>query len=104
MKIKTRAHYLALTDLVEVISIASFVAIFADVIWVVRDSVLGGFTLGLSVVMVLLVAALVGVGWGLYKYHNKIVSDIIRDMMEANFRYVKHHFRTTKKEGEPHGE
>ncbi len=104
MKIKTRAHYLALTDLVEVISIASLIAVTADVFWVVRDSIVGGFTLGLDIIMVALIAAMVGMIYGLYKYHNKLVKDIVHGMMEAKFRYVKHHFRTSKKEGEPHGE
>lgn len=89
MRIKTKAHYQALTDLVELMSVASLIALLADVIWVIRDSIVGGFTFTLGVVGGLLITALVGMAYGVYKYHHKAVRIILHDVMEAKFRHCK---------------
>ncbi len=89
VSIKSRAHYQALTDLVEVMSLASLTALLADVIWVIRDSIVGGFTIGMVIIAILLITALCAMAWAIVVYHQKEFKKALRNLMEAKFRHCK---------------
>ena len=87
--VKTRAHYKALTELVELMAVASLIALFADCLWVIRDMYVGGVTSGLFIVAILLHAAFTGMLYGVYKYHYNQVRVILHEMLEIKSRYAK---------------
>lgn len=93
MRITTKAHYQALTDLVEMMSVASLIALLADVIWVIRDSIVGGFTFGMGFITVLLLTGLFLMSVGVYKYHHKAVKVLLHEMLEAKCRHAKRNRR-----------
>lgn len=89
MNIKAKAHYQAALELLEVMSIASLIALIADAIWIIRDISVNGLTLGLGIVGVLLWIALIIMGYGVYKYHVKAVKKILHEMMEQKVKINK---------------
>lgn len=71
MKIEHLLHIKTATNLIEAMSIASWIAVVADVIWVLRDSFVNGFTPMMVVISMLLITALITLTISLYKYHKQ---------------------------------
>lgn len=81
MNIKSKLHYMTAKDLVEVMSIASWVAILADCIWVIRDSVLTGFTPTMIIIMSGLLLALIILSKSLWMYHSQKRKELSKQLL-----------------------
>jgi len=92
MKLLHKAHYSAVMDLVELMSIAGWVAIFADCIWVLRDSVVNGFTPIMVFILTLLCLSLVTLTLALYTYHNRKYKEHLKQLMIDNLKLCKKKF------------
>lgn len=73
MSIKGKAHLTAAGELLELITIAFALALFADLLWVVADILENGATKVLITVAVSLLISSIVVTGALYKYHMKAV-------------------------------
>ena len=97
MKIKIRAHYQAAIELLELMSLASLIALLADAIWIVRDITVNGLTSGLFVVGVLLWTAFIMMAVGVYKYHIKAVKKILQDLLASKIQETKLKARVSRR-------
>lgn len=80
MRVYTRLHYKALTDLVEFMAILSTIAIAVDLYWCVSDFIENNHTQRLVPMMVGLSLTLIGMCFAVGKYHIKLVTQIARDL------------------------
>lgn len=80
MSIYTKLHYRALTDLVEVMSILSTLAIGVDLYWCISDSIEQGHPLRLMPVLLFLSIALIGMSIAIVKYHRKLIGQFCKEM------------------------
>lgn len=92
MKIFGRAHFQAAKDLVELMSVAGWIAIFADCIWVVRDSIVNGFTPAMCLIISLLFTALASLSYGLWCYHINNVKIILKEALKTKLELCKRKF------------
>lgn len=83
MNIKSKLHYMTSKDLVEVMSIASWIAILADCIWVIRDSVLTGFTPTMILIMSGLLLALIVLSKSLWHYHSQKRRELAKQLLAS---------------------
>lgn len=80
MRVYTRMHYKALTDLVEFMAILSTAAIAIDLYWCVSDYVEQNYAARLVPMIVGLFLTLVGMCFAISKYHWKLVSQYCKDL------------------------
>lgn len=78
--IKRKAHYKALTELVEFMNIAFMLALFADAIWAVHELYSRGFNIVVFLVANMLWTSFFLVLFGVIKYHRTQVDKIIKDI------------------------
>ncbi len=80
MSVYSRLHYKALTDLVEMMSILSTLAIVVDLYWCLSDFVEQDYALRLVPVIIGLSVASVGMFFAIGKYHWKLVDQFITEL------------------------
>ena len=80
MSIHTKLHYKALTDLVEVMSILSTMAILVDLYWCISDYIEQSAPNRLVPVLLFLSVAGVGMIFAVFKYHYKLVGQYAKEM------------------------
>lgn len=90
MKLNQRneAHLQAVIELVELISIASLIALYGDALWIVRDMITNGITPCLAIICILLWTATGLMTIGVYKYHMKAVEKFLRRKTRVERRKV----------------
>lgn len=76
MRISTRMHYKALTDLVEFMSIISTFAIGVDLYWCLSDFIEQNYTMRLIPIIFGLLLAFIGMCFAVGKYHVKLVKHL----------------------------
>lgn len=76
---KSNAHFTAATELVELMSIAGWLALLADLFWVVRDYVVNNCPISLIPVMVLLLTGFILMSVGIVKYHFRQYKKLLHD-------------------------
>lgn len=89
MSIQAKAHYKALKDLIEIMAIASLVALLADAFWIIRDMYSDGVTPGRLVVMVLLDVALILQTYALIKFHKALTCTILKSIKEEKIKICR---------------
>ena len=89
MSIKNQAHYAAIKDLIELMAIASALALIADAFWIVRDIVADGMTLGRLFVMIMLDIALGIQLYALVLFHKQLVKDILSIIVREKRKICK---------------
>jgi hypothetical protein len=80
MRVYTRLHYQALTDLVEVMAVLSTVAIAVDLYWCLSDFVDQNYSGRLLPMIIGLTITLVGMVLAVAKYHYKLVAKLANDL------------------------
>lgn len=80
MSIYTKLHYKALTDLVEIMSIASTLAIGIDLYWCISDFIEQSYTIRLIPIIAGLSFCMIVMSLAVVKYHWKLVGQIAKDM------------------------
>lgn len=96
-KIKIRAHYRAAIELLELMSIASLIALLADAVWIIRDIWVTGYTPCLGFIATLLITASILMFIGVYKYHIKAVKQILREILHAKVRKTQRLNKVTRR-------
>lgn len=89
MSIHTQAHYKAMKDLIELMAIASAIALLADAFWIIRDSYTDGLTLGRLIVMVGLDVALAIQTYALWMFHKILARDILNKIKSEKLKICK---------------
>ena len=77
MSIQGQAHYKAMKDLIELMAIASALALIADAFWIIRDMYCDAVTPGRLFVMVLLDSALALQTYALIMFHGQLAMNIL---------------------------
>lgn len=80
MSVSSKLHYKALTDLVEVMSILSTIAIGVDLYWSISDFINQDNPGRLVPVLFFLSFALVGMSAAIMKYHMKLFRQLASEM------------------------
>jgi hypothetical protein len=100
MDIKRNAHLAAASDLLEVMSLTGCFALIADCIWVMRDIVADGVTLGRVVVAVMLFIACFVLMTATAKFHRRSVKAKISETLQVELKNVRiKHKRKNKSKG-----
>jgi len=99
MDIKRNAHIAAASELLEVMSIASSVALIADCIWVMRDIVADGLTMGRGVVATLLFTACFFMVRATIHYHNRSVKVKVKETLQVELKNVRMKHKRNKNKG-----
>lgn len=103
MSIHIQAHTKAIKDVIELMAIASAVALIADCFWIVRDIMADGFTPGRILVMVLLDIGLLIQMYALIRFHKQLKDSIVNIIKGERKRIcklkVKHDLKVVKKGG-----
>lgn len=80
MNINTKCHFVALTELIELISVGGVLAIIADILWVLLDSNEAHWQrIGLYFVLLGLCTALCISGFALIRYHLNNVKKLLHE-------------------------
>lgn len=96
MSIHTRAHYEAMKDLIELMAIASALALIADAFWIVRDMMADGVTYGRLFVMVFLDLALAIQLYALVRFHKILAADIKNVLKAEKLKICKAKYKRSK--------
>lgn len=80
MRVYTRLHYKALTDLVEFMAILSTIAIGVDLYWCISDFVDQHYVSRLIPMIVGLSLTLIGMCFAVGKYHYKLVGQLCKEL------------------------
>ncbi len=89
MTIKSTAHYQAMKDLIELMAIASALALIADCFWIVRDMYADGMTSGRLFVMVFLDLGLGIQIYALIRFHKQLMADILHTIKTEKLKICK---------------
>ena len=95
--IQKKAHVTAANELLEMIANVSALAIIADCIWIVRDVMADGFTVGRSIVMILLFTSCFFMVRACIQYHNKSVKAIVKERLAEGLKNAKTKHKRTHK-------
>lgn len=87
VKIKALIH--ALSDRIELINIAGWLALVADSIWITRDTIVNGPTIMLSIIAVILYLGTALMTFAAYNYHRDLIKKSLHTMLETKSRYAK---------------
>jgi hypothetical protein len=95
--IQKKAHMTAANELLEMIANVSALAIIADCIWIVRDVMADGLTVGRSIVMILLFISCFFMVRACIQYHNKQVKTIVSEALKVGLKNAKTKHKRTHK-------
>ncbi len=95
--IKVKIHLKAAVELLELMSIASLIALIGDGIWIIRDIIVNGPTPCLLFIGVLLWLSVAMMSIGVYKYHVKAVKKLIHELVDAKIRARKQEIRLARR-------
>lgn len=94
MNIKRKAHVEASKELLEVLSLAAFLALTVDTLWCLRDMVTNGVTVGMVLIAMGLATATTITGIAAYKYHMGHVKQHMKVLLAEQLKICK---RRTKR-------
>ncbi|MEI6183931.1 MAG: hypothetical protein WCP65_00270 [Bacteroidota bacterium] len=89
MKTSFLLHIKTAVNLIEAMSIAGWIAVIADVIWVLRDSFVNGFTPAMILISTLLITALVTLTIALHKYHKQQLKENRNELLKTLLKLNK---------------
>lgn len=89
MNIKQKAHKKALTELIEVITIASLASVVADVGWCIYEIYNYGLHVPLLIVLIILFTSAIVITKALYKYHMKQVKEFLHEHLLLKLKRTK---------------
>lgn len=96
MRVIFKTHVNAALELIELMSLAGWIAVGADVIWVLRDSFTNGFTPAMIIIAALLITAFLVLSLALWKYHKeqrKLQTKNLLKQKLDRLKYLKKHKR-----------
>lgn len=98
MSHRRKSHIKSGLELVELMSIAGWLAVVADVIWVIKDLAHNDFKLSvLYLVAFILVSALVILTIALYKYHTRQQKAILHDELVTRLKHCKRKYKSNQR-------
>lgn len=97
MSIKMQAHYAALKELMELMTIAFILALFTDACWVIRDILINGLTIGMVFIALGLWVSTLITFIAFYKYHIKQVKQTLKNILNEKLQYNKKRARLKMK-------
>lgn len=89
MKLKHKAHKLAIAELIETITIASLVAIGVDATWCGYEMYVNGFSPVLLLILVGLILCGVVIAKALYNYHMRQVKTYLHEQLVIRIKHQK---------------
>ena len=93
MKLTHQVHIKTVLDVIELMSIAGWIALLADLIWVVRDSIVSDFPLSLLPVFTLLLIAFIIMSVGVVLYHKRQSETMLRVLMRERLAICKRKYK-----------
>lgn len=90
MSANIKIHYSAVTELVELMSIAGWIAVITDLVWVVRDYIVSDYPITLIPIFLGLSIGCFLLSYAIMKYHNKQFKEISRKLLAEKLTILKY--------------